>query len=68
MELIPKEDEITPITKTIIDINLKKTDFLSDLNPKHPHKTYAAAKGAVIELVNPAENKPKAIISLEKFP
>ena len=44
MELIPKEDEITPITKTIIDINLKKTDFLSDSNPKHPHKTYAAAK------------------------
>ena len=68
MDLNPIEENIIPNPKTNIQTILNFIVFMDDFQPKHPVVTYAAAKGAVMALVMPAENKPTANIYLEKLP
>ena len=66
--LIPIDEKITPIRRTITAIILNRIDLRFVEKPKHPQTTYAAAIGAVIELVKPADSNPMAITYFEKLP
>tara|TARA_B100001287_G_scaffold161513_1_gene135788 strand:+ start:2763 stop:3074 length:312 start_codon:yes stop_codon:yes gene_type:complete len=66
--LNPIDEKITPIRRTITAIILNSLDLRFIEKPKHPQTTYAAAIGAVIELVKPAEINPIATIYFEKSP
>ena len=66
--LIPIDEKITPIRRTITAIILNKLDLRFVEKPKQPQTTYAAAIGAVIELVKPADSNPIAITYFEKLP
>ena len=58
--------KIKKINSKVIILN--KLDLRFVEKPKQPQTTYAAAIGAVIELVKPADSNPIAITYLEKAP
>ena len=68
MDFNPEEEDNTPINKMEIHTNLNLTSFTLTVQPMQPETTYAAASGAVIALVIPAENNPIAKIYLELTP
>ena len=68
IDLNPIEENTIPKPKTNIQTNLNFMESMDDFQPKQPVVTYAAANGAVMALVIPAENKPTAKIYLENSP